>query len=668
MNEYFEVVKDIIHTKISNEELDKSWLTSEDNLSELIYSDIKTDDRLQDSTVVINDAELEKNVKEIWNNFFSKGKAPVHAEPKLKRATTVKRAPIISKISVSNFIVKKTILSYIVKDYDILCHSIQASQRFPFIKLTSRKGETFYKVFKNFKIPEEWFAEDEDIDFYIKFQTSLKQKKDVNDMFAMFYIKKVDAENGKSVIIIEKDDNPKHAPYFKEIMEYTSGDAVSETFTGEVFISNSLFTSENSIYFTDYIFFHSKHFEFDESQNTVGAKKERYYLKKKGTSIRLSFTKIYDDVFTMSISNVKKGSEKAIIDALIDDFKNWHKILPDIKDEYDQLMNEAGVGRTATGGVDSGVGGKKAPLKNQNKRLDIIKNEYKKAGKTLPHGYARKCMKKVQPYILTDENREIYEEAIKDKSLKLVPDVPSRIEHDGFEWACVPRRDNEGATYYPYIKKGDAPCCSITPQVEKTTVGVHKTTTYIKTTTNKDVMYSERGHLPPWWERINRLTSSSGGDVKTYLRYSLGKGTDINNNILLRCVLYATDKDFPTRVSENEVDEYISENYSDYPDVITYNEHIADLTALGGINIVVFKDENVFFNEATPAFNKKLKTIVLFESPSLNKSDIFPSYDIIVEEFDPIFTPRDNEKLYDFFQKLYDSYKTYYIVSNNYSL
>ena len=140
-------------------------------------------------------------------------------------------------------------------------------------------------------------------------------------------------------------------------------------------------------------------------------------------------------------------------------------------------------------------------------------------------------------------------------------------------------------------------------------------------------------------------------------------------SLLLRCVLYATDKKFPKRVAEEEVSKYISKSqYSDiFPDLIHYNEHIAELSKIGGINIVVFKDETIFFNEATPSFDKNLNTLVLFEAPSLYKTDTFPSYNILVDDFNPLFTPK-SRKMYTFFEKLYESYKTYYIIDNTYKL
>ena len=148
MNKYLDRIKSIVQDKISNETLAKTWILKEENFDELFYSDIKTDDILSSiedkefgGAPAVSDEDLKELVRELWNEVFGIKKGNTVVKPSVvQKKRTLAHKPITSKISFSNFIIKKTILSYPVVDYDKMCHSIAASERFPFIKLTSRKG------------------------------------------------------------------------------------------------------------------------------------------------------------------------------------------------------------------------------------------------------------------------------------------------------------------------------------------------------------------------------------------------------------------------------------------------------------------------------------------------------------------------------------------------
>lgn len=587
------------------------------------------------------------------------------------------------------FNILRSIKSYHVKDYDYLLENLKATPYFPFIKFTRRSGEIFYKVYKDFIVPEEWFTQDEDIDFIIKIKKTDKIRKDIDDAFLQAYIKRVSDDDDKNIIIIEHDNDPKLKKYYEELANYIEHTPVKIMLTGESIILNSGFTPSTKLYFTDFIFFHSKHFEFDESKNTVGAKKDRYYLKVKKTDIRLSFTKIFSNAFTLNIVKVEENKANQIIGFLIDELYKWHSLFDRIKKDYDSFFNKFAEVHSINETIetpkqvseinlDKSLSRNKAMLANVKMLADREYNvNIPKHDQEFIPNYARNCQSKFQPYVLDSQSKQIL-----DTYLSQIPEqerekfqrnvtvhTKDRTKQVSFDIACAPRDDAQ-PTIFPYGKEHDGhtyPCCSKSyiPSDKKNKEIIANVNSRVQQTQNKVLSFGKSGEIDSWWEKYCKIietpnenysfNSHTGTPTFYHIRYSLGDTPDS----FLRNVLYSKGSADVPIANSLALANYMIEK--EFPTEVTYETHVAELSATYKLNICVFNEDGTFIiNDSTPEFNMILPTILMIKRNTL--------YELIIHRStrSSLFMLSSNSNLYSFISKIYKSYKTFQIVRNRY--
>ena len=603
---------------------------------------------------------------------------------KQRNVLTIVQSPLSSDTNIE---------SYYVKDYDHLLHNLKASAHFPFIKFTKRSGEVFYKVYKDFVVPEEWFSQDDD-DFLVKIKKTDKIRKDIDDVFTQAYIKKLRDDDEKNIMIIHHENISSLKPIYNELKKYVEPEPIKTLFSGQCTITNSNFTPVTKMYFTDHIFFNSKNFEFDESKNTVGAKKDRYYLKKRNEDIRLSFTKIYANQFTLKIARVEETKANQIISELVDELYAWNARLPKIKADYDAFFQKFYQKNEMNDAVRTPS---EAPAISLNKTQPRVKSipdyieklatakygeEVKSSeffGKGTDNSFGKVCQKKFQPYVIADKEAERdFENFVKnDTELKKenIEKLRKRVTVNtsgpdpktvDFDIACVPRNDQglpPTSNPYPQAKEHGGyiyPCCTL---AYKETGGVAKKVVTVdlnarvQITTNKNIMFGKRRVVDTWWKKyFSIIETPTEKYTGQYLLYSLSFNDTTNS--MLRNVLYAKDVNAPINNSEL-LEKYIAEQ--ELPTDVTYKTHVAELSKTYNVNIVVFNDDGTLvINEATPEFKKNLDTIIMI------MRDKF--YELMIEEQtrSAKFSYHSHPNLYGMLDKLFQSYKSYQIVKNNF--
>lgn len=387
---------------------------------------------------------------------------------------------------------------------------------------------------------------------------------------------------------------------------------VIETVSGHVNFKKLPF---DKFTFSDFIFrdqIMTKLMFFDERANSA-ANKKRYHMyifKNFGNvydakaGIMTTMIKKYTDV-EVRLKNVTKMEVEKYITLLNKIFVIYSHERDDIEKDY---VKEIGTTIDEFTGEKLTVGAydnkKEGPRMKEMKRImsanpgrtyNDLFNQTK--GERL-RGWSVNCAPEKHPYILTDENREEFENAKEEflnemkqdgataKDINAAAGVLTR-DWNGYDFACIPRVTDKEQPHVAvrFIKDTEEPCCSSVSVALKEGGGQRKFNPQALAV-NKRLDFGRMGITKP--HEIDRMFHLIHTNHEWYARYHLGTTHDT----FLRCVVAATNTSEYVKYDQVQFAEHILAHKNEIGiqdmDYVHPDTWVSVLSNKFRVNIIIF--------------------------------------------------------------------------------
>ena len=472
---------------------------------------------------------------------------------------------------------------------------------------------------------------------------------------------------------------------------------VNEKTDGVITFYNALF---NKTLFTDFIFNHpylSQTLFYMENKNSVVTKK-RYYaylINDIGAELNIqnaitcTITQVYGDIEV----RFKEITSEENLNRAIELFTKIISIYLSKKDEIEKEYAALLGGLTPSEYLEKADVYTHENMKEGERLQQIKRVMSENDGRTFndlfdvsdkkTKGWVKECATEKQPYILTDDNKAAFLKAVERYTAELqkegktkneiekITETLSR-EWEGYDFACIPHKNDDSQFVSVRFLKTGEPCCSTPDVAMKDVKEVNKKQVNQIITSNKYLDFGKRGLVKAY--QINRILHLLTLNHNKYFRYNLGNTADT----FLRCILFVTNPDF-RKYDEQNFEKYLSEekeklsidenqyispyDYStEFSTRYTIDEEfstssLSDSSSVtsGTFNVCMFNcaSDNLSCDIVVPAnafrFNVARPSIIIFNKKGFG--DIPTISEVLVYDTDPLIAPR--HPLNKFLAKIY---------------